>query len=76
MGRGRYKGNANGQKHEPGWESLRNFVYKQAASDYRNLRQQGYPATGVRKFLLSGAYQMDPQIGEEIIRRLEAEYVD
>lgn len=68
-------GRHKGTDEHAGWESLRAAVYRQAVLDYKDQRHHGLSTVGLRKFLLSGAYQMDPQIGEEIIRRLEAEYV-
>ena len=58
---------------EAGWESLRNAIYNMAIIDYRRKRNQGWIPIMEKKFLLSGAYQMDPDLGKMIVEILEKE---
>lgn len=57
----------------PGYESLRNAVYRQAVMDYKRNIRSGYPVFMIERFLVSGAYQIDADAGRTILERLRRE---
>jgi len=56
-----------------GYEALRDAIYHLCVLDYREKVRKGLIPVGERKFLVSGAYQMDAEIGKRILEILERE---
>lgn len=63
----------SGSPPQPGWVSLVVRIYQQAVLDYRTAKRYGYNTYPIACFLVSGAYEVEPEVGRAILRKLEEE---
>lgn len=63
----------SGRKPQPGYEALVAEIYHRAISEFRFKRRRGLATYDIERFLLSGAYQVDPDAVAAILKRLEEE---